>query len=59
MNQGRREFVRFVKSLEAKENPRKELDFSGLPLGTMIRCTCSRIVESIMLKLRLKQRKSK
>lgn len=59
MNQGRRELVRFVKSLEAKENPRKEQDFAGLPLGVMIRCTCRRIVESIFVKLRLKKRARK
>ena len=52
MNQGRREFVRFVKSLEAKENPRKEQDFESLPLSSMIRITMRRIYKAVTGKLR-------
>ena len=51
MNQGRRELVRFVRSLEAQKEPRRELEFSSLPVRTMMRHTVRRIFQSISRKL--------
>lgn len=59
MNQGRRELVRFVKSLEAQEDPRKEADFNTLPLGMMIRATLRRVIQSFLVKLGLRERSKK
>ena len=59
MNQGRRELVRFVKSLEAQEDPRKERDFNSLPLGLMIRATLRRVIQSFLVKLGLRERSKK
>ena len=59
MNQGRRELVRFVKSLEAQENPRKEGDFNSLPVGLMVRFALRRIIQSFLVKLGLRERLKK
>lgn len=59
MNQGRRELVRFVKSLEAQEDPRKEADFNSLPVGLMVRFTLRRIIQSFLVKLGLRERPKK
>ena len=55
MNQGRRELVRFVRSLEAKENPRKVQDFTTLPAGTMVRLTIQRILQGAIGRFRRKK----
>jgi hypothetical protein len=59
MNQGRRELVRYVKSLEAQEDPRKEADFNSLPVGLMVRFTLRRIFQSFLVKLGLRERPKK
>ena len=52
MNQGRKELVRLVRSLEAKDDPRKEQDFLSLPVSLMIRVTLQRVFQGAMSKLR-------
>lgn len=59
MNQGRRELVRYVRSLEARDNPRREEVFNSLPVGLMARFTLRRIVQSFLVKLGLRERPKK
>ena len=59
MNLGRRELVRYVRSLEARDNPRREEDFTSLPLGTMVRHTLNRIISGALIKLGVRKRAKK
>ena len=52
MNQGRKELVRLVKSLEAQEDPRKQQDFDSLPVTLMVRLTVQRIIKGAIGRLR-------
>ena len=52
MNQGRKELVRLVRSLEAKDDPRKAQDFSSLPVSLMIRATLQRVFQGSIGKFR-------
>ena len=52
MNQGRKELVRLVRSLEAKNDPRKAQDFSSLPVSLMIRATLQRVFQGTISKFR-------
>jgi hypothetical protein len=49
---GRRELMRLVAKMEARDQGRRENDFSRLSVKQMIRLTVSRIVEGLRKKMK-------